>query len=101
MPVKNGILIAAIALGASAGAFASRGDDFGPTLVMITIGVVAGAAIGGSLSRLVRRTAFHHQMRTESVFPPDDRMNTYWRDKGEIYPMPGHPDPEGARRELP
>lgn len=101
MPVKNGILIAAIALGASAGAFASRGDDLGLTLVMITIGAVAGVAIGGSLSQFVKRTAIHRHKRQESVFPLDDRMNTYWQDKGEIYPMPGHPDPEGARRELP
>ncbi len=26
-------------------------------------------------------------------------MKTYWRDKGKIYPMPGHPDPEGATRD--
>ena len=98
---KNALLLAAMVLGAILGLLSSLADSIGLKVVMMAIGAMAGAAIGGALSRIGNRTALHRNSIPEMGFSPDDRMKTYWRDKGEIYPMPGHPDPEGARREAP
>lgn len=98
---RNVLLLIGMALGAIVGLLSSLGDSTGLKIVMIAIGGIAGAAIGGALSRVGKRTAHQRDSFPEIGFSPDDRMKTYWRDKGEIYPMPGHPDPEGARREVP
>src|SRR5688500_8370910 len=101
MMTRNALLLVGMALGATIGLLASLGDSTGLKIVMMAIGATAGAAIGGALSRVAKRTALHRDSIPEMDFSPHDRMRTYWRDQGEIYPMPGHPDPEGARREAP
>ena len=98
---KNALLVVGMALGAIVGLLASLGDSSGLKIVMMAIGGTAGAAIGGALSRIGKRAALRRDSVPETDFPSHDRMRTFWRDKGEIYPMPGHPDPEGARREAP
>ena len=99
--IRNALLLVGILLGAIVGLLSSLADGTALKIVMMVIGAIAGGAIGGALSRIGNRTALHRNSIPEMGFSPDDRMKTYWRDKGEIYPMPGHPDPEGARREAP
>lgn len=95
------LLLIGMILGAAVGLFASLTGGIGVKIVMMSIGAVAGAAIGGALSRVGKRSVLRHDANVESTFPAHDPALTYWRDKGEIYPMPGHPDPEAARREHP
>jgi hypothetical protein len=99
---KLSIVIGA-AFGAAIGLFTSIPDGLGLKIVMMSIGAVAGIAIGGAFSRIGSKEA-QRPSRNDSVppigFPPEEQMNTYWRDNGKIYPMQGHPDPEGATRDL-
>jgi hypothetical protein len=90
-------LFIGLVLGACVGLLASLSDGIGIKIVMMSIGAVAGAAIGGALSKTGKRKPVLPDSipGTGSFF--DEQMRNYWRDKGEIYPMPGHPDPEAAR----
>ncbi len=97
-------LFVGLALGAGVGLLTSLTDGIGLKIVMMSIGAVVGAAIGGAMSRIGNRN--HKPMVRRDSIPgvgvsSEDPMRNYWLDKGEIYPMPGHPDPEGARREPP
>lgn len=95
-------ILGGIAVGALIGLFTSISDGMGLKIVMMFIGALAGTAVGTAISRTGERS---HRMpfKKDSIpavgFPPEERMTTYWRDKGKIYPMPGHPDPEGATRD--
>ena len=97
--IRSALVLVGIALGAIAGLLSALGDSTGVKIVMMAIGATAGAAIGGALSRVGKRRPLQRDSVPETGVFPDDRMKMYWRDKGDIYPMPGHPDPEGARRE--
>lgn len=88
-------------LGAGSGLLASVPDALGVKIVMMSIGALAGVAISGAFSRLRRRKPPEHDPFVERTFPAHDPALTHWRDTGEIYPMPGHPDPEGGRHERP
>lgn len=96
LPALVGVLI-----GALIGLFTTISDELGLKIVMISIGSVTGLALGVGISQLGKRGEM--PLPKDSIpgigFSPEDRMATYWRDKGNIYPMPGHPDPEGASRE--
>ncbi|RZI40141.1 hypothetical protein EGT07_25140 [Herbaspirillum sp. HC18] len=91
-----------MAVGALIGLFTSIPDSVGLKIVMMSIGALAGTAVGAAISRIGER---NHKMRLQQDsipgvgFSPEERMRTYWRDKGKIYPMSGHPDPEGATRD--
>lgn len=97
-------LFVGLVLGAGVGLLTSLTDGIGLKIVMIAIGAVAGAAIGGAISHIGRGN-HNLPVRRDSIqgmgLSPEDSMRNYWLDKGEPYPMPGHPDPEGARREPP
>jgi hypothetical protein len=93
-------LFVGLVLGACAGLLTSLGDGIGLKIVMMSIGAVAGAAIGGALARAGRREPLRRDSIPGVRFSPEEHARNYWRDKGEIYPMPGHPDPEGARGEF-
>ena len=69
-------------------------------IVMMSIGAVAGAAIGGALSRMTNRKPVQPKSIPGMGSFSEEQIRNYWRDKGEIYPAPGHPDPEGARGEF-
>ena len=92
-------------LGAGVGLLTSLTDGIGLKIVMMLIGAVAGAAIGGAISRIGRKRNHESPVQRDSIpgvgFSSEDPMKNYWLDRGEIYPMPGHPDPEGARRDHP
>ena len=96
-------LIVGLMLGAAVGLLASLTDGIGLKIVMMAIGAVGGIAVGGALSRIGKKDA-GPSLRSDSIpglgFSSEDQMRTYWRDKGKSYPMPGHPDPEGVRRDL-
>ena len=101
--VRKGTLLVGLMLGAAVGLLASLTDGIGLKIVMMAIGALGGMAVGGALSRIGKKDA-GPLLRSDSIlalrFSLDDQLRTYWRDKGQIYPMPGHPDPEGVRRDL-
>ena len=96
-------LLVGLILGAAVGLLASLTDGIGLKIVMMAIGAVGGIAVGGALSRIGKKDAGLSPL-SDSIsglgFSSEDQMRTYWRDKGKSYPMPGHPDPEGARRDI-
>lgn len=98
--MRKGILLVGLILGACVGLLASLTDGTGVKIVMMSIGAVAGAAIGGAFSKTGRRKPIQPDSIPGMGSFFDEQMRNYWRDKGEIYPMPGHPDPEGARGEF-
>jgi hypothetical protein len=94
LPIFMGIVI-----GAFIGLFASISDGLGLQIVMTSVGALVGIAVGGAISRIggKRNQTFSRKNSGSNIgFSSEDRMNTYWRDKGKIYPMQGHPDPEGT-----
>lgn len=100
--MKNLPALVGILIGSLIGLFTTISDELGLKIVMISIGALAGAAVGMAISRMRRQEKKSKLNRV--FFPgtelfPGDRASTYWRDKGRIYPMPGHPDPEGVTRD--
>jgi hypothetical protein len=84
-----------LALGAGVGLFTSLQDGIGLKIVMMSIGALAGAAIGGALSHMGRK----RQMLSgadEAIpglgFSSDDRMRRYWLEKGTLTSAPGIPE---------
>lgn len=94
------VLLIAVILGASVGLLTSLTDGIGVKIVMMSIGAIAGAAIGGALARAGRKKLPPSESIPGMGTFSEEQMRNYWRDKGEIYPMPGHPDPQSARGEL-
>ena len=93
-------LIIGIIIGAAVGLLTSITDGVGVRIVMMSIGAVVGAAIGGAFSKIKRRQPVRPDSIPGMGSFSEEQMRNYWRDKGEIYPAPGHPDPEGARGEF-
>lgn len=94
LPVFVGMM-----LGALIGLLTSLPDGMGLKIIMMSLGALAGTAVGLAISRIGRRshmTPLQKDPIPGVGFSPEERMRTYWRDKGTIYPMSGHPDPEGA-----
>lgn len=89
-------------IGALIGLFATISDELGLKIVMLSVGALAGTAVGMAISRIRRQekqSKLNRAFLPGTELFPGDRASTYWRDKGRIYPMPGHPDPEGATRD--
>lgn len=100
--MRKGTLVVGLILGACVGLLTSLSEGMGLQLVMMSIGAVAGVAVGGAISHIGKRASkapISHDSIPGVGFSSQDQMRNYWLDKGEIYPMPGHPDPEGSRRE--
>ena len=101
--MKKFPILAGMALGAILGLMTSIPDSSGLKIVMMSIGALAGIAVGGAISRMLSKgpsMPLRKDSGSNIGFSPEERMSTYWRDKGKIYPMPGHPDPEGVTRDL-
>lgn len=95
------ILLIGIVLGAGIGLLASIGDGVGLKIVMISIGTVAGVAIGGAIGRRTERRPFNGEEESYGLgTSPDDRLRNFWRDKGKLVPFSGPPDPEGTRHDF-
>jgi len=100
--MKKSAMWIGIAIGALIGLFTSIPDGLGLKSVMMSIGGLVGVAVGSAISRLggrIRNMPFRQDSTPGVGFSQDERMRTYWRDKGKIYPMSGHSDPEGVDRD--
>ncbi len=100
--MKKLLIFGGMVTGSLVGLFTSLPDAVGLKIVMISIGALAGTAVGLAISRIGGRshmTPLQKDPIPGVGFSPEERMRTYWRDKGKIYPMSGHPDPEGATRD--
>ena len=96
--MKKTPIFVGMALGASVGLFTAIPDSLGLKIVMMSIGAVAGAAIGGVFSRSGKNSTMATREADNSYglgASAEDRMNNFWRDKGKVVPFSGPPDPEG------
>ena len=93
------IFMVFIALGALIGLIAAANTDWGPRLVMIGVGALFGAPIGGALASIGRKGRQPLEW-DENPLPgmgttPKDLAANYWRDKGHppfMKPSEGEPD---------
>lgn len=87
-------LFVGLVLGAGVGLLTSLTDGIGLKIVMMSIGALAGAAIGGALSKIGRRGQL--SATAEDIpglgFSPEDRMRRYWVEKGKLTSAPGIPE---------
>lgn len=87
-----------MALGVGVGLFATLFDTWGARLILMTLGGVAGMALGGVLSLLVHGTGSLQtkpEPRPPSGFGPDheELAENYWRDRGYLpFSAPPLPD---------
>lgn len=101
--MRKAVFIFFLSLGIAAGALATRGDDWGLSAVMMAVGALFGAAIGGGLSSIGKRQR-RLRLRTEGEIDPIPGLGTssrdlaanYWRDKGSP-PFTRMPDTEPDR----
>ena len=101
--MRKAVFIFFLSLGIAAGAFATKGDDWGLSAVMMVVGGMFGAAIGGGLAGIGKRQRWL-ALRTEDEIGPIPGMGTssrdlaanYWRDKGSP-PFTRMPDAEPGR----
>jgi hypothetical protein len=87
-------------LGAIVGLLTALPDGLGLKIVMMSIGAVAGAAIGGAFSRSRKKSRIAMREADDSYglgTSAEDRMTNFWRDKGKVVSFSGPPDPEGTR----
>ena len=101
--MRKTILLAFIAVGATIGFASAMADDWGLRIVMMTIGAVAGAAVGGAISRAAPRGE-RWPGRDAEVAPglgitQDEAMDNYWRDKGRP-PLVSALEPEHGRHQF-
>ena len=104
--MRKAVFIFFLSLGIAAGAFATKGDDWGLSAVMMVVGALFGAAIGGGLASIGRRVP-RLALRTEEEVVPIPGMGTssrdlaanYWRDEGHPQFMKP-PRPEHGNRML-
>ena len=92
-----------VAVGAAVGLASALTDDWGVKVVMVAIGAVAGAAIGGSVSGIAARVRKKREFDS-SVVPGQgmtstDLMDNYWRDKGRP-PLTSALEPEHGRHQF-
>ena len=93
------IFITFIALGAAVGLFSALHDDWGVKIVMMTIGVVVGAVLGGALTMTGRRPRSPQAFESYDAYgqgtTAKDRDRNYWRDKGHPpFMKPSNADPD-------
>ena len=91
--------------GGVAGLFSTLHQDLDVKIVMVIMGGVVGTILGAIVSGIAQRrhldaSRISHDDISGIGFSPDDQVNNYWRDKGESFPMPSHPDPEGVRNQM-
>jgi hypothetical protein len=97
------IFLMFIAVGGAFGLAATLTDTWGLKVVMMAIGAVAGAAIGGAISGIAARgrakTQFDSATVPESGRTSADLMDNYWRDKGRP-PLTSALEPEHGRHQF-
>lgn len=95
-------LFVGVVFGAAVGLLTSLTDGIGLQLVMMSIGAVAGAAVGGALSRRGRESktlAPADEAIPGMGFSPEDRMKRYWIEEGRLTSAPGIPEPDDVVRD--
>ena len=101
--MRKAVFIFFLSLGIAVGAIATKGDDWGLGAVMMGVGALFGAAVGGGLASIGKRQRWL-TLRTEVEIDPVPGMGTssrdlaanYWRDKGSP-PFTRLPDAEPDR----
>lgn len=102
--MRKAVFLFFLSLGIAAGALATIGDDWGLSAIMMAVGALFGAAIGGGLAGIGKRQQ-RLVLRTEEEIDPIPGMGAssrdlaanYWRDKGSP-PFTRMPDAEPDRR---
>ena len=97
--VRRLIFIAFIMLGAAVGLFSALHDDWGVKIVMMTIGSIVGAVLGGALTMTGRRSRSPQAFESDDAYGQGttvrDRDRNYWRDKGHPpFMKPSNADPD-------
>ena len=97
--MRKAIFFGFIAAGTAVGLIAALNGDWGLRLVMMTIGAVIGAAIGGAVTRVGKRPTIRGPAGLDESYgqgtSAEDRDRNYWRDKGHppfMKPPRGEPD---------
>lgn len=92
-----------VVVGAAVGLASTLTDDWGVKTVMMIIGAVAGAAIGGAISGIAARGRKKLRFDSEALpglgITPTDMMDNYWRDKGRP-PLTSALEPEHGRHQF-
>ena len=93
------IFITFIVLGAAVGLFSALHDDWGVKIVMMTIGAVVGAVLGGALTITGRRSRSPQAYESDDAYgqgtTAKDLDRNYWRDKGHPpFMKPSNADPD-------
>jgi hypothetical protein len=75
-----------VALGVVVGLVSAAKDDWATRAVMMGIGALFGAGVGGGLTRLGSRAVRREPAGLEAAHgqgaPEDDLVRNYWRDRG-------------------
>ena len=97
--MRKAVFSILVAAGAGAGLIAAVEGDWGLRVVMMTIGAVVGAAIGGALTRVGKRPTALRPVGLDEPYgqgtSAEDRDRNYWRDKGHspfMKPQSAEPD---------
>jgi hypothetical protein len=97
--MRKSILFALVAIGGVAGLLAAAQDGWSVRAVMIGVGCVAGAALGGAIGRLAGGAGMRRPEALDGSFGmgsgPEDRDRNYWRDGGHppfMRPTRSEPD---------
>lgn len=101
--MRKAVFHTLVVIGAAVGLASATADEWGVKLVMLTIGAVAGAAIGGAISRIARGVKMRPGRRggvaSDLGTTPNDLMDNYWRDKGRP-PLVSALEPEHGRHQF-
>ena len=85
--------------GAAAGALAAIGQPTSVRLVLGIIGAVSGAAIGGAIVGIGRRSQTPPVFDANAYDPiqtHDEQGHNYWLDRGRLTASPGLPNPNDS-----
>ena len=101
--MRKAIFLTLVVIGAAVGLVSATGDDWGVKIVMLAVGAVAGAAIGGAVSSIAaggrKRLSREAEVTTGFGMQPDYLMDNYWRDKGRP-PLVSALEPEHGRHQF-
>jgi hypothetical protein len=101
--MQKAVFLVFVVVGAAVGLASALTDDWGVKMVMMTIGAVAGAAIGGAVSGVAARGSKKPDLDSEALtglgMSPTDLIDNYWRDKGRP-PLTSALEPEHGRHQF-
>jgi hypothetical protein len=98
--MRKPIFIGFIVVGAAVGMLVAIDGDWGLRIVMMVIGAVVGAAVGGVLTRMGGQSRPGHRATFlsgsyGSGTSPDELAENYWRDQGHApFTKPPRAEPD-------